>query len=50
MMESKLQLLLKETKTSLNDLDILVQDDFVQCPLDSSHRIPKESYANHMVE
>lgn len=49
MMESKLQLLLKETKTSVNDLDKIVQDDFVQCPLDSSHRIPKESYANHMV-
>ena len=47
--ESKLQLLLKESKISMENLEQIEKDESIICPFDSSHRIPKESYANHMV-
>ena len=48
-MESKLHLLIKESKIDIDALEKLEDDKYMVCPLDSSHRIPKESYANHMV-
>lgn len=50
LMESKLQLLIKESKINLDSLEDLEEDKYMVCPLDASHRIPKESYANHMVQ
>ena len=49
-MEAKLQLLLKESKISMENLEQIENDESIVCPFDSSHRIPKESYKDHMVD
>ena len=48
-MESKLQILIKESKITIDSNEESDDSKFVICPFDPSHRVPKESYANHMV-
>ena len=49
MVESKLTLVMKEAKLTENDLILKDEQDYVQCPIDSSHRVYKATYDDHMV-
>ena len=49
MVESKLTLVMKESKLAEEDLVLKDEEDYVQCPFDSSHRVYKATYDDHMV-
>lgn len=49
MSESKLQALLSEAKLHEDLLIPSDQDEYVQCPLNPTHRVCKRFYEEHMV-
>ena len=49
MVESKLTLVMKESKLAEEDLVLKDEEDYVQCPFDSSHRVYKATEDDHMV-
>lgn len=48
-MEAKLNLLLRESKLTAEELIPKDEDGYVQCPFDPSHRVFRETYDDHMV-
>lgn len=48
-MEAKLNLLLKESKLTAEELIPKDEDDYVQCPFDATHLVFRETYDDHMV-